>query len=211
MNKELIYNSNYVLRKILNKEENLDIVKKFIEDILRIKINKIILRSYIECKERYLPPEEKYGIVNVRIQKEDGEELNVGIQFVDGPYIQEEILIYGASIHVNQTEYEDNCDIVKTITINILDFELFSTPAYHKIIKFFQRENEEIKIKDAIEFQILELPKFKEKILKTKEQEWLAYLQGEDVELMKKAIESNEGIKKIDELLQIFWKKDREK
>ena len=37
MNRKFISNSNYVLRKVLNSKENLDIIKDFIESFLNTK------------------------------------------------------------------------------------------------------------------------------------------------------------------------------
>ena len=60
------------------------------------------------------------GIVEVRIQTED-EELNVGIQIIDGNYVQNKMFLYYARVHTNQITYNDNRKIAKTVTINILD------------------------------------------------------------------------------------------
>ena len=40
--------SNLVLRKVLNTEKNLDILQDFIESFLNLKINNIILNTYLE-------------------------------------------------------------------------------------------------------------------------------------------------------------------
>ena len=41
MNKKLVAKRNYVLRKVLNSENNLEIIKDFIQAILKIQIKKI--------------------------------------------------------------------------------------------------------------------------------------------------------------------------
>ena len=135
MNRKFVSKSNYVLRKVLNNEENLDIIKDFIETILKVKIEKIILHPYLQKMSNYLPAEENFGIADVRIITKDKEELNVGIQFVDGYYVQNKLLLYYAQIHANQLEHENQNYIVRTITINILDFNYFSSKKYHKVIK----------------------------------------------------------------------------
>jgi len=121
MNRRLISHSNYVLRKVLNNEQGLEILKDFIEAILDIEIEEIQLNTYLEDKSKYLPSEENFGIADLRIKTED-EEINVGIQFIDGIYIQTKMLLYYAQVHLNQVEYDDKREFTKTITINILDF-----------------------------------------------------------------------------------------
>ena len=54
MNRKLVSKSNLVLRKVLNKEEHIDILKDMIEGILDIKIESIRLNPYLKSKEKYL-------------------------------------------------------------------------------------------------------------------------------------------------------------
>ena len=64
MNKKFITNSNYVLRKVLNNEKCLDIIKDFIEAIININIEEIELNTYLKNKEIFLTKEENFGIVD---------------------------------------------------------------------------------------------------------------------------------------------------
>lgn len=209
MNRYFIENSNTVLRKVLNKEENLDIVKDFIESILNFKIKKIILRHYLGEKVKYLPKEEKYGILNVRIIDENDKEFNVGIQIIDGFYSQEKLITYGASIHVNQREYNDNNSVADTYTINILDFRGFSTDNYHKIINFSQRNDlGNMETRDKIRLHVLELPRFNKVVPKTREEQWMQYLKGNDIESIEEIKSNNSAIKKLDKILTDYWKEE---
>lgn len=208
MNRKLISKSNYILKKVLNKEENIDILQDIIESIIGIEISKIKIKPYLDKMSKYLPSEENFGIVDVRIKTKDGQELNVGMQIIDGYYVQNKILLYYAQIHGNQLEYDDE-EIVKTITINILDFEYFKTEECHKIIKIRESTNS-IEL-DGLELHVLELPKIKKKQSKieTKEDGWLAYLEGSDKEKIKKAKEKNEKIRKLDEVLEEYWENEK--
>lgn len=209
MNRLFIENSNIILRKILNKEENLDIVKNLIESILHLKLKRIIIRPYLGTKVKYLPEEEKYGIVNVRVINENEKEFNVGIQIIDGFYMQEKLITYAASIHVNQIEYEDHKDTTDTLTINILDFKGFGTPAHHKVVTFFERDNQNnVEMRDEIKLHVLELPSFTEAVSRTPEEEWIQYFKGDNTELIDKIKERNPAINKLDEKLKAYWKNE---
>lgn len=208
MNRKFVSKSNYVLRKVLNNEENLDIIKDFIETILKVEIEKITLHPYLQKMSNYLPAEENFGIADVRIITKDKEELNVGIQFIDGYYVQNKLLLYYAQIHANQLEHKNQNHIVRTITINILDFNYFSSKEYHKVIKI--KENSKYgEIPEDLELHTIELRKFNKKVIKNKEEAWIAYLEGSDNELKKYAIENFEKIKKIDNLLDEYWKSEK--
>ena len=158
MNRKLVSKSNLVLRKVLNKEEHVDILKDMIEGILDIKIESIRLNPYLKSKEKYLPKEENFGVADVRIITKEKQALNVGIQFIDGLYIQNKLLLYYAQIHTNQLEQEENQEIAKTITINILDFEYFDTQKFHKIIKIKDKPDGG-GVEEKIDFHVMQLPK----------------------------------------------------
>ena len=207
MNRKLVSKSNLVLRKILNKEENVDILKDFIEAILHIKIEKIHLNPYLKNKEKYLPKEENFGVADVRIVTKEKETLNVGIQFIDGFYVQNKLLLYYAQIHTNQLEQHENEKIAKTITINILDFEYFNSKEAHKTIKINEKKNKD-GVGETIELHVIELPKWSVDLTEpiTKENAWIVYLAGIERKII---FENFEKIKKLNNLLIKFWAEEK--
>lgn len=202
MNRKFVSKSNRILRKILNSKENLDILQDFIETFLEIKIQQIKLNPYLENKSKNLPAEENFGIADVRIKIQSEEELNIGIQFIDGYYAQNKMLLYYAQIHANQLEYEDNRRIVKTKTINLLDFHyLKSNNYYNKIVIPSKTENE-------IELYVIELSKFHVSQYKkmSKQEAWMTYLCGNSPEAIAMVLEKFDKIKKLDDLLENYWR-----
>ena len=209
MNRFFIENSNTTLRIILNNEENLDIVQNLIEAILNLKVKKIILRPYLKEESIYLPKEDKYGIIIVRIIDEEDKQYNVGIQIMDGLYLQEKILTFGMSIFLNQTQYDDYNDKVDTLTINLLGFNGFRTKAFHKVITFLEGDDyDNLNLRDEIKLHAIELPKFNKNTIETKEDEWITYIKGEDLKLIDEIKEKNQYIKKLDDLLLDYWKNE---
>ena len=161
MNRKFVSKSNFVLRKVLNIETSLDILKNFIESILNIKIKDIKLNPYLEKKAKYLPQEDNFGIADVRIKTSENEEMNIGIQFIDGIYVHTKMLIYYAQIHLNQLEYDEKRELARTITINLLDFIYFPSSKYEQIVKL-NKNNRFVK-NEELELVVIELPKFNEK------------------------------------------------
>lgn len=208
MNTKFVSNSNYVLRKVLNNNESLEIIKDFIESILDINIQEIELNPYLKNKEKYLPKEENFGIVDVRVKTDENEEINIGIQFIDGMYIQTKMLMYYAQIHLNQLEYDDKREFARTITINILDFKYFSSKEYLKVIKI--KSNEIYVNVEEVELYVIELPKFSCSGKMDKKEEWLTYLKGyENKEVIEEVKKSNENIKLLDELTEKYWLEEK--
>lgn len=209
MNRKFLSNSNYVLRKLLNSEDCLEILKDFIESILDIDIKEIELNPYLEEKNKYLPKEENFGIADVRIRTDENEEINIGIQFIDGIYVQTKMLMYYAQIHLNQLEYAPKREFAKTITINLLDFKYFSSQEYKKIIRI---KSNEINIKlEELELYVIELPKFniKDGENMTKKEEWISYLKGCNNKTLEKIKNDNHNIKLLDELAEKYWLEEK--
>ena len=205
MNRKFVSKSNRVLRKVLNSEENLDILQDLIESILKIEIIEIKLNSYLEKKSKLLPAEENFGIADVRIKTQEQEELNIGIQFIDGYYVQNKMLLYYAQIHSNQLEYQDNRRVAKTVTINLLDFNYFKTKEYFNKIVIPS------KIENQIELYLIELSKFVINPYKTfsKQEAWMTYLCGNHEEAIEKVLKSFDKIRKLDNLLEDYWKNEK--
>lgn len=209
MNRKFISNSNYVFRKILNTEDCLEILKDFIESILDINIKDIELNPYLEDKSKYLPKEENFGIADVRITTSENEEMNIGIQFIDGMYVQTKMLMYYAQIHLNQLEYNEKREFTKTITINLLDFKHFSSQGYDKIIRIKSNEGN-IKLEE-LEMYVIELPKFTIEDLNnmTKKEEWITYLKGCEDKILEKIKINNKNIALLDELAEKYWLEEK--
>lgn len=197
MNRNFIFDSNCVLKNIFSKEENIDILKDFIESVLKIKITKIKLRDDLE--EEYIF-EKYFGFANVKVITDKNIELNVGIQIVDGLYIQNKMFLHYAQLYSN---------IIKTITINILDCEYFNTVNYHKIIrvKDLSYDGEHLESDEAGELHVLELPKFKDTEIDTKEKAWINYLKCGD--LNENILKEYEKIEKLENTLNDYWKNER--
>ena len=206
MNRKFVAKSNFVLRRVLNSEDNIDILKEFIEVILDIKIKEAQINPYLEKRKNNLPAEENFGIADLRIKTNENEELNIGIQIIDGEHILTKMFLYYAQIYSNQLEYDDNREIAKTITINILDFIFTKETKYHSRMVLKEKEIEDT-VKDYLEMHILELPKFAMKIRKEMnlKEAWMNYLRGDNIE---EAIKKSNKIEKLDDILKKYWREE---
>ena len=206
MNRKFVAKSNFVLRRVLNSEDNIDILKEFIEVILDIKIRETQINPYLEKRKNNLPAEENFGIADLRIKTNENEELNIGIQIIDGEHILTKMFLYYAQIYSNQLEYDDNREIAKTITINILDFIFTKETKYHSRMVLKEKEIEDT-VKDYLEMHILELPKFAMKIRKEMnlKEAWMNYLRGDNIE---EAIKKSKKIEKLDDILKKYWREE---
>ena len=206
MNQFLITNRNYVLRKVLNTQENIPIIKDLIEGFLNIHIETIELNDYLEEKEKYLPLEDNFGVADVRIKTDKNEEFNVGISFLDGMHIQTKIALYYLYVHTNQICYNNKRLIAKTITINFLDFPYYHSYGYHKKAILNKFRTIDFKEEEA-ETHIIELPKFTilDPNKMTKQEQWISYLKGGKQEIINKVKRENKYIRELDKKVHEYW------
>ena len=207
MNQFLYCNRNYLLRRILNKQENADIIKDLIESILDIKIKRITVNHYLKKNEKYLPQEERFGVADVRIKTDANEDYNIGIQFLDGKHLPIKIALYYLYVHTNQICYEDERKTAKTITINFIDFPYQNNNSkYHEVTILNNFKTINFKEQEA-EAHIIELPKFKIENLDkiSKAEQWIGYIKGENQEILDTIISKNKYIDKLDKMVQDYW------
>ena len=194
MNRKIIADSNSVLRKIFKDEGNIDVLKDLIETILNVEIKEISLVKNLYYSLVY---KEVKGIAEVKITTTDEEKILVGMQIIDGFYIQNKMVLYQAQLQINEEVYKY---VTKTVTINILDDEYFEVTDYKKQIQ--------VKTVGAVssekfgEIYLIQLKKFDGKNCDEKEKEWIEYLKEEIQE------PKNEKIKKLDNLLDDYWKNE---
>lgn len=205
LNKQFLSDSSKVLKKILSNTENLDIVKQIFEDFIKLKVKEIILREELNQEDPNFPPPYNYGIATYRIVTEEDEEYNFGIQIVDGIYIQERLLIFAASTHVNQERYKTHNQKVKTITLNIVDEEVMPTVDYHNAEKLIDSDG---KVIYGIEIHVIELPKFNVNEIHNPKEAWTAYIKADNEKLLEEAKEKYGKIKKLDNKLNEYWKNE---
>ena len=206
MNRKFVAKSNFVLRRVLNTEENIDILKEFIEVILNVHIKEAKINPYLEKLKNNLPAEENFGIADLRIKTNENEERNIGIQIIDGKHVLIKMLLYYLQIHGKQLQYDEYRKIAKTNTINILDFIFNADIDYHSRMVVREETMTNI-INDYPEIHILQLPKFKMENYKnmTLKQAWISYLKGENIE---EAIQKSKQIQKLDRLLEKYWREE---
>ena len=194
LNRKIIADSNSVLRKIFKDEENIDVLKDLIETILNVEIKEINLIKNLYYSLIY---KEVKGIAEVKITTTDEEKILVGMQIMDGFYIQNKMVLYQAQLQLNEEVYKD---VTKTVTINILDDEYFDVTDYKKQIQV--KTVGAVSSKKFGEIYLIQLKKFDGKNYDEKEKEWIEYLKEEIQE------PKNEKIKKLDNLLDDYWKNE---
>lgn len=204
--------SDYVFKRVFSYEGNEDVLKDFLEAILDIKINKVVIKNPELIKNT---KKEKSGVLDIKVEIDNGTLIDVEMQMKNEENIEERATTYSGKLIASQLQAgEIYKELNKTIVIFILNFNYYKTNNYHNIARMkFDQSNkkayvdmgykEEQKIASKyIEMHFIEMPKFRKKNPNTeaKIDQWLWMIDGreEKVEMAKK---ENEEVKKAIETL----------
>ena len=204
--------NDYIFKKIFAKEENNSKLKDFLEAILNIEIKKVIVKNP-EIPKNML--DEKLAILDIRAEINEDTMIDIEMQVANQYNISERSTIYTAKMITSDVKVsEEYKDMKKAISINILNFNYFKTNTYHNIahMKFEKIKKEEYVdmgyeeeqeiVTEKVEMHFIELPKFAQKNsgTKSKLEQWLWVMVGEEDKMEKAGKENKEVEKTIDEL-----------
>lgn len=204
--------NDYVFKRIFAKPENNAELKEFIEAILNIKINKIVVKNP-EISKNYA--DERLGVLDIRAQIDKNTIIDVEMQVTNVSTLVDRNIGYGSRLIAEDTRVRQSyVALKKFISINILRDDLLKRNTYHsvahmkfedieqsKYVDMGYKEEQEV-LTDKIEAHYIELKKFiKSKPgLSSKLEQWLWLIVGEE-EKVKMASEENKTIEKVVEEL----------
>ena len=190
--------NDIIFKAFFSRKGNEEFLKDFLNALLGIEIESIKIKEEVNLEQ--LSAMEKGGrldlqatlnerqIVNIELQSKDRENFKVRTVFYASKIISREV--------VKGTDYDD---LDKTILINILGYEMF--PQYDDYISktsIVLEKHKECEAIDNIQWWFIELPKFRKSQpdMNMKINQWLAFIDDEDKELVEVAVKKNKLLKK---------------
>lgn len=192
--------NDFVFKKIFGKKGNEEILQDFIISVLDIPIKtiKVDRDTYLEKTVK----DNKLGILDIKATLNDDTVVNIEMQMDNYHNMKERSLFYWAKLYGDTLETgQDYLQNKRTITINILNYNLFKDGPYHDITRLRRDYNNAVLTED-VEIHFIQLPKCREEDIKTKLDLWVQYLGNRSERGVKKAMESNEKIRKAQEELE---------
>jgi predicted transposase/invertase (TIGR01784 family) len=188
--------NDFAFRLLFGDEKNKEITIAFLRAMLHIPVKDI------KIKDPYLLKQmagDKTGIPDIRIVLDSGVQVDVEIQLTDHPAIRERVLFYLSRLYSSQISAGDGYHLLKkTISLVILDYNLFEIEPMHTMFRLYDRKNE-IELSDVLEVHLVELPKLKYYYRQHKndpEIPWLIFLNATSKEELKMAAEAEPKIAK---------------
>ena len=204
--KEISLRNDDVFKIALGKNENVHLLKDFLQAILKRKITNIVVKTEVTLDKTV--KNSKECRLDLLAEIDNKEQINVEIQNSNRYNTVSRSLYYGSTLYRNSLkEGEDYNKAKRTVVIMILDYNEFKDGTYHEVARMKRDYNNEI-ITDKVEYHYIQLPKFIETVkeIKTDEEMWIAYISNQldkdekgELIRMKKSIEEINAI--VDEVM----------
>ncbi|MBF0230575.1 MAG: PD-(D/E)XK nuclease family transposase [Desulfamplus sp.] len=200
--------NDFVFKLIFGDEKNKHILIAFLTNVLNMSEGELADIKIINSELLREFKEDKKGILDVRAQTKDGEQINIEIQILPTEFMPERTLFYWAKMFVSQIKSGDTYDKLKRcITINIVDFECTPLKQLHSCYHLIE-DNTGHKLTDIEEIHFMELPKLFDPATPIDENDpitqWMMFINAKSREVIEMLAQKNKHIGSAFDLLQII-------
>ena len=173
---------------------------QFLQEFLRVILNKKITVKKVanDVKLEKLSEKEKYGVLDVEAELENGEKAIVEMQVRDYKNIEERATFYASKRISEQIESGKDYKVIKNIyVIVILNYTLIDVPAYvNKTVRVLDKQRD-YEINNIVTYYFIELDKFRkqERDMSIELNQWLSFVDGEKEDWLEVAKAQNAVIR----------------
>ena len=159
-------------------------------------------------------PEDKPGILDVRVCLNDETEIDIEIQIDPMSVWADRSLFYLSKMYAAQISAGDSYRLLKKcISISILDFRLFADSGEFYSCFHIREDTRHTLYTDKMEFHVIELPKLPEELKENSSELllWAKFLNAERKEEFEMLAEKNDAIGKAYERLQVMSQDEKKR
>ena len=189
--------NDVIFKNLFSKVGNEDLLKEFLEEIVGIKIKKIEIQKEVELNKSHT--KEKVGRLDLRVKINENIIVIIEMQLEDKCKMNKRAMYYAGKIMGNSLEVGQTYNQIKDMyVISILNYNMLETEEYNTDTVILDSKYRKYIVIDGIKFYFIELPKFREqvKVPKTKLEEWLTFIDYENMEMVNMAIAQNKLVEK---------------
>lgn len=197
--KEKTYNlkNDVIFQTFFARKGNEEFLIDFLNGLLKKDIKSIEIREEVNLER--LSREEKGGRLDLQAKLEDGTIISIEMQLRNEYNIEERTTLYSGKVMSRETERgTDYDDIKQVIMINILGYNFLDVEDYISETAIVLEKHREYEVLTGIKWYFIELPKFRKQNpdMNEKINQWLAFIDDYDREMVKVAEEKNDKLKK---------------
>ena len=205
INPELKMKSDIMFKAFYGRKENEEFLQDFLEAVLgeKLKIKKVMHDVRLE----QLAKEQKFGILDLGVELENGEFINVEIQIKNYNNIEKRTTFYASKKLTEQLNSgEDYIMLQPVIIIAILDYDYIDLPEYVTETVRVATGHRDYELNNMVKYYYIELSKFREQNpdMTNPLNQWLSFLDMERGDLLEMAKKKNEKVKKAVENYEVL-------
>ena len=201
--------NDYVFKRIFGKQGNESILKDFLIAVLELPIEEIEIIKDAHLDRTVV--DNKSGILDIKATLNNKITVNIEMQVRNQHNMIDRSLYYWSNLYSSNLYKKQNYrDNNKTITINILMFNIFKEGPYHEKCMIRRNYNNEILTED-LEMHFIQIPKCKKEDVKTKLDKWVQFIGNISKEGVDIAMKENEEIRKAQDELEYLTGDEEEK
>ena len=196
--------NDFVFKAFFADERNNGLLLQFLKAILGETISSVKLTDpMIEIAHA----EDKSSVMDLRVVTNQGEQINVEMQYQGHKAFPERMLMYWAKMYSSQDEVQKSYrELKKAIQIVIVNFKLLPKSHFHSMFQLMDPEDRTI-FSSHLEMHVLELPKLQvESMIDMNDLEkWLLFMTSDKKTKEALAVESStlkEALSQIERLSQ---------
>ena len=179
----------------------------FLSAVLSVRPEDIRHTAILNTDLRRTHPDDKQGILDVRVSMNDDTEIDIEIQLSALSIWADRALFYLAKMYTDQISSGENYDVLKKcVSISILDFRLFEDSQDFYSRFHIREDTRHTLYTDKMEFHVIELPKLPEE-LKGNSSDlllWAKFINAERKEEFQMLAKKNKSIEKAYERLEVI-------
>ena len=149
--------NDYIFKKIFSKKGNESILKDFLIAVLNMPIEEVETKAEVSLEKQL--EENKLGRLDILATLDDNTNVNIEVQILNKYNFIDRTIYYWSGLYYNELKAgEDYTQGKRTITINILDYELFKEGSYHEVARL-RRDFKNTILTDKMELHFIQIPK----------------------------------------------------
>ena len=203
--------NDVIFKNLFSKNGNEEMLAEIIGEGLKIKVEEIEVEKEVELSKMHVNEKygrldlskmhvnEKYGRLDLRVIVNKNIMVIIEMQRTDNCNMTKRALFYAGKLIGSSLKSKETYDNIKDIyMINILNYNILETEEYSTDTVIVDSKYRKYIIIEGIKFYFIELPKFREQVKesKTKLEQWLAFIDYEDKEMVNMAIARNKLVAK---------------
>jgi predicted transposase/invertase (TIGR01784 family) len=188
--------SDFVFKLIFGDQRNVDILTEFLMSVLDIPKEEYEKLTIIDPHVKKESKDDKYGIVDVKIQTKSGGIVHVELQLWFIPEMKERSVFYQSKMVTEQILSGQNYSKIKrVVSIIITDYKLIPDDNDY-IHQFRYRTKDGVEFTDLTEIDTLELVKLPANADSTDLWYWMEFIKTDRGDVLDMLAEKNPKIKK---------------